>query len=286
MTDTTQTPGPVQPITSFPNYGGFFPSFPFSGLSQQFGASMAPFGGGYGGWGMPQQFGGMGGYPSLFGGGYMPQQFGGMGGYGNPFGSMGGMPGMYGGGYGQQPFGGMGGSLFGAAQQAPQQAPQQPMAQAQQPSPQPSAPQPAAPMTQPSWSAAQLAQANGLSPGLADYMLAHNQGGSASPANQQFYQAAGFTNPTGSQTLLNQAGRNWITNNDQSYGNINADAGQTSPTGRLGYGMEGNTPYSYSLGQAATNPALQQWLIKARSGQTNIGPPPTGATLYSQFGGG
>ena len=136
---------------------------------------------------------------------------------------------------------------------------------------------------QPSWNATQLAQANGLSPGLADYMLAHNAGFDSNPANQQFYQAAGFTNPAGSQTMLNQAGRDWILNNNQTYGNINADAGQ--PNGpRMGYGMMGSTPYSYSLGQAATDPALQQWLIKARSGATNIGPPPTGATLYSQFG--
>ena len=137
----------------------------------------------------------------------------------------------------------------------------------------------------PSWNAAQLAQANGMSPGLADYMLAHNAGGSASPANQQFYQAAGFMNPSGSQSMLNQAGRQWLTNNDQTYGNINADAGQ--PNGQnLRYGMIGNTPYSYSPHAVANNPAFQQWYQQVRSGLTPNGPVPAGVNVYSQFGGG
>lgn len=265
---------PPSPLTSFPNYGGFFPSFPFQGLSSQFGASQAPFGGGYGAWGMPSSSGMGMGYPSLFGGGYMPQQ------YGNPGGMMGG--GMYPG--GSATFNESPGFPFGMPQPATGSA-QQPTAapptQQATPAPQsPTAPNFGAP---PSFNATQLAQANGVSPGLADFMLNHNQGNPS--ANQQFEQAAGFTNPAGSQTALNQAGRNWIMNNEQSYGNINADAGQASPHGHMGYGMDGNTPYSYSLGQAATNPALQQWLLRARSG-LNAGPPPTGASLYGQFAGG
>jgi len=312
---------PPSPLTSFPNYGGFFPSFPFQGLNSQFGASQAPFGGGYGAWGMPGM-GGMGmGYPSLFGGGFMPQQ------YGNPGAGMGGMPGagmggMMGAGTAYPggsatfnenpgfPFGSGTGMPGGGAASPPMQqlgamgsgttgmqAPGNPGAALQQfpngamtppgaangASPAPQAPSAANFGAPPSFNATQLAQANGVSPGLADFMLNHNQGNPS--ANQQFEQAAGFTNPAGSQTALNQAGRNWIMNNEQSYGNINADAGQASPHGHMGYGMDGNTPYSYSLGQAATNPALQQWLLRARSG-LNAGPPPTGANLYGQFAGG
>lgn len=139
-----------------------------------------------------------------------------------------------------------------------------------------------APMQPPSWNAAQLAQANGMSPGLADFMLAHNAGADSNPANQQFYQAAGFTNPAGSQTMLNAAGRDWLFNNNQYYGNINADAGQ--PNGpRLRYGMMGNTPFSYSPGAVANNPAFQRWYQQVRSGLTPSGPAPTGVNVYSQF---
>lgn len=127
----------------------------------------------------------------------------------------------------------------------------------------------------PSWSAAQLAQANGLSPGLADFLYAHDQGNPG--AGQQFMQAAGFANPAGSQTAINQAGRNWVMNNDQSYGDINADTGQPAATTHMGFGLTANgTPYSYDRAQTGGN-ALQKW---AQLG----GATPTGVTLYNQLG--
>lgn len=120
------------------------------------------------------------------------------------------------------------------------------------------------------WTSTQLAQANGIMPGLAEYMLNQDHGNGGT----QFLQSAGFTNAPGSRTTMDQAGTNWMFANDPTYGGaVNPATGK-----RTRFGMTSNgTPYSY--GFTGVDPAaINRWAMTG--GQ---GPAPTGVTAYNQF---
>lgn len=120
------------------------------------------------------------------------------------------------------------------------------------------------------WTAQQLAQANAISPGLANYMIGR-QGFNG--ADTQFMQSAGFTNAPGSQTMMNQAGRNWMFANDPTYGG----AARNAAGNRLLFGLTANgTPYSYTYASRG-QPGFNEWA------QTGQGPTPSGVNVYSQF---
>lgn len=110
------------------------------------------------------------------------------------------------------------------------------------------------------YSSGTLAQANGVSSGLADFLMKQNHG----LGSGQFLQAAGFTNAPGSQTMMNQAGRNWMFANDPSY-----NGGHV----RFGFTAQG-VPYSYRAVNGG--PQINQWAMKG-------GATPNGVTTYNQF---